>query len=254
MRKITATIITYNEEKRIEECLKSLQGVADEIIVVDSFSTDKTVEICKQYDCIVSQRKFNGYGAQKQYAVSLSTHSYVLSIDADEILDAELRQEIQRLKEVGFEHRIYGFSRLNHYCNEPIKHCGWSHDFQVRLFDKRYASWNLRDVHEAVIFPGTLLPYPILGTLMHYRCNTHQEYKFKEDKYAAINAQILINEGRHQAIITPYIKWLAQFINIYIVKLGILDGNPGKMIALTMAHSEFIKHRLARRRAVHTKN
>ncbi|MEG0252492.1 MAG: hypothetical protein RR667_00200, partial [Muribaculaceae bacterium] len=70
----------------------------------------------------------------------------------------------------------------------------------------------------------------------------------------AINAQILINEGRHQAIITPYIKWLAQFINIYIVKLGILDGNPGKMIALTMAHSEFIKHRLARRRAVHTKN
>lgn len=254
MRKITATIITYNEEVRIEQCLKSLQGVADEIIVVDSYSTDNTVEICNRYDCKVSQRKFNGYGAQKQYAVSLSTNSYVLSIDADEILDFELRNSIISLKEEGFTHRIYGFKRLNHYCNVPIKHCGWFPDFQIRLFDKRYASWNLRDVHETVIFPGTLLPHPIEGKLMHYRCNTHQEYKFKEEKYAMINAQILINEGKKPSIITPYLQWLCGFISIYFFKLGILDRKPGKMIALMAARTSFIKYHHARRHSNKTKN
>ena len=208
MRKITATVITYNEADRIELCLKSLQGVADEIIVVDSFSSDNTLELCKHYDCIVTQRRFNGYGAQKQYAVSLSTY----------------------------------------YCDVPIRHCGWQPDRPIRLFDKRYASWNLRDVHETVIFPGTLRPEPIPGHLIHHRCSSPMEYRHKEERYATINSRILSTEGRRASAITPYVKAAMAFLRIYLRRLGCLDGREGLEISRTAAHSAFATYKLLRRR------
>ena len=249
MRKITATVITYNEADRIELCLKSLQGVADEIIVVDSFSDDNTLEICSRYNCIVTQRRFNGYGAQKQYAVSLSTNSYILSIDADEFLDEELRASIIKLKNEGFAHRIYSLSRINYYCDVPIRHCGWQPDRPIRLFDKRYASWNLRDVHETVIFPGTLRPELIAGKLIHYRCASPDEYRRKEERYASINSQILITEGRRVGVLTPYMQAAMAFLRTYLRHLGCLDGRQGMEISRTAAHAAFATYRLVRRRS-----
>lgn len=248
MKKITANIITYNEEESIRECLRSLEKVADEIVVVDSFSTDNTVKICEEMGCKVTQRRFNGYGAQKQYAVSLSTHSYILSVDADEVLNDDLQKSIIKLKESGFEHRIYSFSRLNFLCEVPIKHSGWFPDFQVRLFDKRYASWNLRDVQESVIFPGTLTAFPIHGLLLHYRCKTLEEYYSQEEKYATINAKILINQGRHPSLITPYIYSFLQYIRTYIFNRGFLDGKEGRIIALVTAKSVWQEYYHARRK------
>lgn len=247
MRKITATVITYNEGENIERCLKSLQGVADEIIVVDSFSTDNTLEICSQYDCVVTQRRFNGYGAQKQYAVSLSTNSYILSIDADEFLDDDLRRSIIKLKTDGFSHRIYSLNRLNYYGNVPVKHSGWSPDCPIRLFDKRYASWNLRDVHEAVIFPGTLRPQLVFGLLIHNKCSGKEELRRKEDRYASINAKILVNEGKSANILTPYFKAAVAFARTYLRRLGCLDGKVGLEISLTAAHSALATFKLVRR-------
>ena len=156
MAKISATIITDNNIATIERCLESIIGIADEIIVVDAFSDDGTAETCERYGCKVRQRRFDGFGAQKQYAVSLATNSYVLSIDADEYLDDDLRHSIAKLKEDGFEHRIYSFSRLNFFCGKPIRHSGWWPDKQTRLFDKRYGSWELRDVHEYEADEGVL--------------------------------------------------------------------------------------------------
>ncbi len=247
MKEITATIITYNEEDRIAQCLTSLQGVADEIIVVDSYSTDKTVEICKDFNCKITQRKFNGFGAQKQYAVSLASHSYVLSVDADEILDETMRQAIIKLKEDGFEHRIYSVSRLNFYCNKPIKHSGWHPDEPTRLFDKRYATWNLRDVNEIVIFQPTITPHLIPGQLLHYKCNSYHEYARKEESYALINSRILVKEGKKPWIITPYTKAAKAFVSTFILKLGIADGHEGKEISQVAARSAFITYRSARR-------
>lgn len=248
MGKITATVITFNEGENLEHCLSSLQDVADEIIVVDSYSTDNTLEICARHDCVVTQRKFYGYGAQKQYAVSLATNSYILSIDADEYLDDDLRRSIIKLKENGFKHRVYTLDRLNYFCNIPVRHCGWSPDRPIRLFDKRYASWNLRDVHEAVIFPGTLRPQPIFGLLIHHRCDTAEEYRRKEERYASINAKILVTEGRKPLFITPYTKAVKAFFNTYIKKLGCLDGRVGLKISQTAAHAAFATYKLVLRK------
>lgn len=156
MSKISATVITLNEASRVRACLESLRDVADEIVIIDSGSTDGTVEICRKFGAKVHHRQFSGYGAQRQYATSLTTHPYVLSIDADEILSPALRKSILEIKNSGFSHRVYSFARLNFFCGDPVKHCGWYPDYQVRLFDKRYAGWDLRDVSERVIFRDSL--------------------------------------------------------------------------------------------------
>ena len=237
MSKITATIITLNEEEKIGACLDSLEGVADEIIVVDSYSTDKTAEMCRERGCKVTLRKFDGYGAQKQYAVSLATNSHIISIDADEVLDSELRKNIKKLKEDGFEHRVYCFERLNYYCGQPILHSGWNHDCPTRLFDRRYATWNLRDVHEAVVFPKTLHPELIGGKLLHYRCATAEEYRRKQETFAKINAKILMNEDSTSKAFGPRIMAAAAYIKTYIFELGFLDGKAGKEISRTNAYA-----------------
>ena len=247
MAKISATIITNNNCDTIERCLRSLEGVADEIVVVDAYSTDGTADTCKSHGCKVTQREFVGYGAQKQYAVSLAANSYILSIDADEYINDELRQSIKELKEAGFKHRIYSLSRLNFFGDKPIRHSGWWPDPQIRLFDKRYASWDLRDVHERVTFPSTLWPAPVKGTLMHNRCANADEYHKKESKYASINAHVLAASGWHQSSLTTYLKAIVAFLRIYVFKLGYLDGNPGLEIAKTAASMQLLTNRLAKR-------
>ncbi|MFI3239752.1 MAG: glycosyltransferase family 2 protein [Bacteroidales bacterium] len=251
MEAITATIITKNEQENIERCLISLQGVADEIIVIDSFSTDKTVEICEKYNCIVRQRRFAGFGVQKQYAVSLATNSYILSIDADETLDSDLREAIIKLKINGLEkHHIYSFSVLNLYCGIPIKHCGWFPDTQVRLFDKRYAGWNLRDVKESVVYPKSLRVNLIDGYLFHYRCATPEEYVSKMNKIAQIDASILRADNNHGNIFKPRIMWLKTFIKYYIIKKGMIDGKAGREISIANANAEYLKYQQARKRDI----
>ena len=231
MKAISATILTYNEEARIEECLKSLAGVAEEIIVVDSFSTDRTVDICREYGCHVTQRHLKGFGAQRQYATSLTTHSYVLSIDADEVLSPRLAQSIIKLKEEGFTHRIYAMSRLNFYCGRPVHHCGWYPDVQIRLFDKRYANGNLRDVAERVIFRDSVRPCIIDGDILHYRCDTPTEYTRKERTHADMRANVLAASRTRITSVSPLIHGVREFMHCYITKQGISDGLTGLAIA-----------------------
>lgn len=247
MRHISATIITYNEERRIEACLNSLEGVADEIIVVDSYSTDRTAEICEERGCRVVRREFPGYGAQRQFATSLTNHSYVLSIDADEVLSPALQASIRRLKEEGFTHRVYRVSRLNFFCGQPIRHCGWYPDNQIRLFDKRYANWNLRDVSERVIFPDTLRPEPIDGDILHYRCSTLEEFRKVQNRHAEINGRVL--SARHSSIstLTPYIKAASAFLECYISKGAILDGPEGRAISREQFRTTCLAYKIARR-------
>lgn len=248
MGKISATIITYNEEARIEACLRSLAEIADEIIVVDSFSTDSTVDICRRYDCKITQRRFPGYGAQRQYATSLASHSYVLSLDADEELSPALRTSLLELKQNGFTHRVYAFSRLNFYCGEPIRHCGWYPDVQIRLFDKRYANWNLRDVHERVIFPDTLRPSKIDGDILHYRCTTPKEYSQVQRRHAGIRARVIATQNDHVGALTPIFRGICDFLKCFFREKGVLDGPEGRAISRERFVSTMMAYSIARRK------
>ena len=246
--KISATILVYNEEKRIAACLDSLAGVADEIIIVDSMSTDATVQICRRYNCRISQRHFDGYGAQRQYATSLTSHPYVLSLDADEVLSPALRNSIIALKENGLEqHRVYSMSRLNFYCGVPVKRCGWYPDMQIRLFDKRYANWNLRDVSERVIFRDTIRPCPLDGDILHYRCDDHLMFRAVNNNHAAIRARVLATRNDSINPVSPLIHGVGAFIDSYILKGGILDGQAGRAISREAFRSEMLAYSVARR-------
>lgn len=247
MTKLSATILTFNEQHRIRACVESLRDVADEIVVVDSGSTDSTVEMCRAMGCKVSIRPFRGYGAQRQYATSLTTHSYVLSLDADEVLSPALRQALLELKEHGFAHRGYSMSRLNFYCGVPVKHCGWYPDTQVRLFDKRYANWNLRDVAEKVIFRDNITPVPVDGDILHYRCDTPEEYAEKESSHAYILAHDIAAAKGDILPAEPVMAALKAFFNCYIMQGGILDGLAGRRISVSRYRSTLLAHSAARK-------
>lgn len=247
MNPISATIITYNEENRIVACLDSLEGIADEIIVVDSHSTDRTVEICRQRGCRVVERKLAGYGAQRQYATSLTTHPYILSIDADEILSPALAQSILKIKNEGFIHRVYCFSRLNFFCGIPVRHSGWYPDMQTRLFDKRYANWNLRDVAEKVIFRDSVRPQRLDGDLLHYRCDTIEEYETTERRHAALRGRVLAASCNNIFPGTATINALKAFMKTYFGQGAMLDGAEGRAIAIESYRSTLLSYKLASR-------
>lgn len=230
--KITATVITYNEEAHIGACLDSLAGVADEIVVIDSFSTDSTVDICRRRGCKITQRHLAGYGAQRQYATSMASYPYILSIDADEELSPALARNLMAMKAEGFTHRVYAFSRLNFFCGKPIRHCGWYPDTQIRLFDKRYANWNLRDVAESVIFRDSVRPQPVDGDILHYRCTTPEEYSLTMTHQADLRSRVLAaTAGSSIGPLTPVLKAMGAWWSTWVRRGGWLDGKEGRIIA-----------------------
>lgn len=244
---VSATIIAQNEASNIERCLNSLIGVADEIIVVDSFSTDATVDICNRYGCKVSQRAFTGYGSQRQFAVSLAHGSYVLSIDADEVLSDELRHNIMALKEQGFTHRMYRFRIVNYMCGRPMHRSGLAPYYETRLFDRRYANWNLNDVGERLIYPGGVRPELIAGDMLHYRCAHYEEYRYKEIRNAEIRGRVMAAAGISAAEPMCWLRAASAFLRCQLGDGAIFDGEVGRHIARTRFLSTLAAYRAARR-------
>ena len=247
MNNISATIITHNEERNLERCLNSLLGLADEIIVVDSYSSDSTLSICRRYGCKVTQRKFAGYGSQRQYACSLATNRYILSLDADEVLSEDLREAIMHLKEEGFAHRMYKVEVINYICGRPMKHSGWNPNMQVRLFDSRFATWDLRDVGERLTYSESVLPDKLPGCIHHYRCSDYVELGYKEQRNAEIRGHVLASTGNRIGPLSPYFRALHAFLKCHIADAAILDGKIGHTIACTRFRSELRSFRLARK-------
>lgn len=233
MTHITATVITYNEQRNIERCLNSLIGVADEIVVVDSNSTDSTVDICTRYGCRVSRRPFSGYGSQRQFATGLASHRYILSIDADEVLSEELREAIIDLKTTDTlaRHRMYALELISYVCGRPVYHSGFGPHTEVRLFDKRYATWDLRDVGERVSHSDSVVPATLPGCIHHYRCHNLEELRSKELRHAAIRAQVLAARSSSIGTFTPRLKAISAFIACHLREGAVLDGWAGRCIA-----------------------
>lgn len=246
MDKISATIITRNEENNLERCLNALKGVADEIIVVDSYSTDRTLDICRRYGCKVTQREFQGFGSQRQYATSLAENAYVLSIDADEVIDEVMRDFLIKEKSEGFKHRVYRVWIQNYFCGKAIRHSGYQRVAQVRLFNKRYANWNLRDYSDKVSFPDSVIPATLAGTIHHYRCASMAEFHKKENRLASLQAKSLAVAHRSIWAPTPFLQAALRYLRTQFSELACLDGANGLSIAARRSRTTYEAYRMAR--------
>ncbi len=240
--RISAAIITLNEEKNIGRCLDSLRSVADEIVVVDSFSGDKTEEICKRMGGRFIQHPFKGHVEQKNYAMSRADYDHVLSLDADEALSDELEQSIFEVRN-NWTCDGYSFNRLTNYCGKWIRHCGWYPDRKVRLWDRRKGRWGGINPHDRVIMDKDACVRHLSGDLLHYSYPTISDHINQFNKFSEIAARTAFEQGRRSNVIIDLILNPAlTFINKYFMRLGVLDGYEGFVISIHTAYGKFLKY------------
>lgn len=243
MIKISAIIIAFNEEKKIGQCIHSLLPVADEIVVVDSFSTDRTVEICRQLGAKVIQHPFENYIEQKNYALDCISHPWALSLDADEALSADLQQSILSVKSAPVADG-YSMNRLTRYCNRWIKHAGWYPDRKLRLFIRNKAQWKGVNPHDKIEMQSGSRIIHLKGDLLHYSFESHEEYVKQQKRFAAISAAHLYELKKNISMPGAYFKAAFRFLKEYFLKAGFLEGADGLKICCTSASAVFEKYKL----------
>jgi glycosyltransferase involved in cell wall biosynthesis len=241
MIKLSATVITFNEENNIARCLDALKSVADEIIVVDSYSTDKTEEICESYRVKFIKNKFEGHIEQKNFALEQTCHQTVLSVDADEVLSPELQQSIINMKK-NIEFDGYVFNRLNNYCGKWIYHCGWYPDKKLRIIKKGHGKWIGENPHDYLQLNDSRQKQGFLiGDLHHYSYNTISEHVAQANKFTSISSKAAFEKGVRVGRYKGFYRGILQFFRDYLLKGGILDGHYGLVICILNGHSTFLK-------------
>ena len=239
---ISAVIITYNEEENIERCISSIEGIVKEIIVIDSFSSDKTVELAKSKGAIIFQNKFKGYSDQKNFGISKCSSNFILSLDADECLSKNLQISIKNILRDN-KADAYEMNRKNNFIGQWINYCGWYPDKKVRLFDKNKAKWNDNYVHEKVVLnDGATIGF-LNGDILHYSIKDQSHHYNTIDRYSTLYAQMMHEEGKRGFIYIGIIKAIVKFIKLYFFKLGILDGLNGWRICKASAYSIYLRNK-----------
>ncbi|NNF01890.1 MAG: glycosyltransferase family 2 protein [Bacteroidia bacterium] len=241
MTGISAVVITKNEERNIARCLESVKGLVDEIIVVDSFSTDKTKEIAESFGAKFYEKEWQGYAGSKNLANSLASNKYILSLDADEEISSELAEGIAQQTSNGLQ-GVYRMNRLSNYCGKWIKHCGWYPDPKFRLFPKEIASWEGDHVHETIIFKEEPKITKLEGHILHYSYYSIEEHLQRIKKYSRLGALKLAEKNKTGGWLKAMYKSAARFISCYIFRLGILDGYYGWVICKNTAYAIYLKY------------
>lgn len=244
--KMSATIITYNEERNIARCIESLLPVVDEVVIVDSYSTDKTQYICEQYPVRFIQHTFEGHIQQKNVALDLATHNHIVSLDADEALSKELQTAIQRVKR-DFNKSGYIVKRYNNYCGQWINHTDWSRDKKLRVFDKTKARWGGVNPHDKVQMSDGATVGSLKGEILHWVHATHEEHRQKTEKFSTIASKEYYKRGRKASILDLIIKPTWIFIRSYIIRMGFLDGRNGFILCTFSAKTTYLKYCKLRR-------
>lgn len=238
---ISAVIITFNEERNIDRCLTSLIGIVDEVVVVDSFSQDKTQEICKKHGVTFIQHPFEGHIQQKNYAIDCASHEWILSLDADEALTEELKKSILSIKE---QPKFLGYrmNRLTNYCGHWVKYCGWYPDTKVRLVMKEHARWQGVNPHDRLDMNKNEETGFLSGDLLHYSYYSKDDHLKQIEFFGNIAAKELFERGGRSNWLKIVIKTIAQFFKSYFLKLGILDGLTGFTISRLSAYATYRKY------------
>jgi len=238
---LSVVIITFNEQANIARCLQALGEVADEVLVVDSFSTDDTVAICQRHGARVVQNAFVGYVEQKNFATDQARFDHVLQLDADEVLTAELRAEIQAVKN-DWQHAGYTLPRLTSYCGHWVRHGGWYPDRKLRLYDRRRGRWQGLLLHEHYEVAVGQMTGALRGDLLHYSYHSITEHVAQLNKFTSITAQELALRGHTRVtLLHLLLKPLWKFVHGYVLRQGFRDGFAGLCVAGISAWGVFLK-------------
>ena len=242
MPDLSVVIITFNEEKNIARCLASIETIADDIVVVDSFSTDKTEQICLQFNVRFIQHNFEGHIQQKNWALKQAKYPHVLSLDADEALTEPLQAFVKSIKENWIADG-YTMNRLTNYCGQWIKHSGWYPDKKLRLWDRRLGDWGGTNPHDKVIMKkGTRITH-LNHDILHYSFYTVEQHLQQIDFFTNISAKAAFDRGEKSSSFKIIYKSVFKFFRDYILKLGFLDGYYGFIICKNSAFAKQMKYR-----------
>lgn len=244
--KISAVIIAFNEEEKIADAIKSVAW-ADEILLIDSESTDRTREIANNLGAKVLTKKWQGFSKQKQFATDGAAYDWIFSLDADERVSEILANEILRLKDSP-ENELadaYKIPRLSFYMNRPIKHGGWYPDWQMRFFNRQKGIWKDVLIHESVLMQENARVEKLSGDILHYSVeNVSHHHQMIGERYAPLAARQMYERGKRTSAAKIFTAGFTTFFQNYILKLGFLDGLAGFCIARFAAHHSFLKHLL----------
>ncbi|MFT4578851.1 MAG: (heptosyl)LPS beta-1,4-glucosyltransferase [Nitrospinales bacterium] len=232
MEKISVTIITKNEEKNIGRCLESLKW-ADEIVVVDTDSDDRTVEICKQYTGQVFNETWHGYGKQKNICAAKAQNRWILNVDSDEVVTPESAEEIQKLLKVEPSYSVYHLPRKNYFGDRWIRFGGWYPDRILRLYDKEKVAFSETQVHERLAPDGNA--GSLKNPLIHYSYSDREDYIQRQDRYSTLYAQEKIANGFRANWTHLYLRALFSFFKNYVLKQGFREGYLGFFLAKSAA-------------------
>jgi glycosyltransferase involved in cell wall biosynthesis len=240
MPKISACIISFNEEKKIEDCIKSLLPIADEIVIVDSLSTDETVNIAKRYTDKIFHQEFLGHIEQKNLAVEKASNDWIISLDCDERLSMDLQQSILSVKEKLDKADAYRMPRKTFYIYRWLNHC-WYPDIKTRLFNRKTAHWGGTNPHDHLITDGSNVVL-LAGDIEHYSFDSISDHLKTIDRFTEIGADELIRKNKSFNVLSPitHSSWI--FIKLYIIKRGFLDGFAGLLVSVLSCMHVFVKY------------
>jgi glycosyltransferase involved in cell wall biosynthesis len=234
---LSAVIITLNAASQLEECLRSVT-FCDEIVVVDSGSTDGTTELAQRYGARVIQSEWRGFGKQKQFAVEQATNDWVLCVDADERVSGEMRESIETAL-ICPRASAFRFARCNRFMGRYLRHGEGYPDWNTRLFDRRHARWSESSVHEKVISAGN---FRLAGDLLHDSAETLESYMAKQNRYTSLAAEQAIAKGQRASALHLLLSPLVRFIKFFFLRGGMLDGVPGLIHILIGCGNSFAKY------------
>lgn len=239
--KISAVVITLNEERNIGRCIDSLIGIADEIVVVDSFSTDRTKEICEEKGVRFVLKKFEGHIEQKNYAISVANFPHILSLDADEALDENLKKSILSVKK-NWNYDGYSMNRLTNYCGKWIRHTDWYPDVKLRLWDSRKGKWGGVNPHDEFYLESGSTKSHIKGDILHYSYYSIFDHLKQVNYFTEIMAKTNYEAGKRSNLFKILFSPVFKFIKSYFIRLGFLDGFYGFIVCAISAQASFIKY------------
>lgn len=244
--KLSAVIITLNEERNLARCLTSLQGLADEIIVVDSFSSDQTEEIALRFGAKFILNKFEGHIQQKNFALLQARGEWILSLDADEALDNCLRESIKGVLNRQDQKSGYTMNRLTNYCGKWIRHCGWYPDTKLRLIRNGTAEWRGVNPHDKLELMDSLISGHLQGDILHYSYYSKEDHYKQIEYFGGIAANEMFARNKKVSLAFSTIKMTAQFFKSYILRLGFLDGVAGWNVSIRSAFATYRKYAMLR--------